>query len=145
MNIEKYLGEHVSKMRQGLPFKNWVVERSLEECLEEPIIHYVFQGRGVELRCDQDDKISAIFLLTDEHNDFGEHLFEIPFSLNRAAVLEHFGKPSNSGDKVSDPVLGEYGAWDRFSRPGHAIHVEYWNNADRIKGITLIRGDIVPE
>lgn len=143
MSIEKYIGKHVSNMLQRQPFKNWVVERSLEDGLEEPIIHYVFQDRGLELRCDRDEKISVIFLNSDEH--FGEDFFEIPFSLGRTEVLEHFGKPSNSGGRISDPVLGEYGAWDRFSRYGYTIHVEFWNNADQIKKITLIRNDVIPE
>lgn len=143
MNIEKNLGKHVSKLLQQQPFKDWVVERSLEDDLEEPTIHYIFQDRGLELRCDPNEKISVIFL--DSNEDLCEDLFEIPFSLNRAEVMDHFGKPSKSGDKVNDPVLSEYSAWDRFSRTGYTVHVEFRCNADQIKKITLMRSDVVPE
>jgi hypothetical protein len=133
MKINEYLGKHVSNMLQKAPFKNWTVERSTEDDLDEQIVHYVFPGYGLELRCDLNDKISV------------KDLFEIPFSLNRANVIKHYGRPSKSGGKISDPILGEYGAWDRFLRSGYAIHVEYWYNADRIKRITLIRSDVIPE
>jgi hypothetical protein len=42
-----------------------------------------------------------------------------------------------------DPILGEYGPWDRFARLGYTIHVEYRADADCIKMITLMRPDVV--
>jgi hypothetical protein len=145
MMFSEYLGNHVSRMLGKAPFKDWPVERSFEDCLEEPITHYVFKKHGLELRCDSEDNISAIFLSADDHGGFDEALFEIPFSSSRAQVQEHFGRPSKSGGKLSDPVLGEYGAWDRFTRKGNVIHIEYRPDSDRIRKITLIRSDVVPE
>ena len=145
MIISEYLGNHVSSLLGQAPFRNWPVEQSSEDCLEVPITHHLFKNHGLELRCDRDDKISVIFLYADDYNGFDEGLFEIPFSLSRAQVQEHFGRPSKSGGKISDPVLGEYGAWDRFIRPGHAVHIEYRTDSDRIRKITLMRSDVVPE
>jgi hypothetical protein len=144
-NIADYLGSPASSILQATPFKDWPVEKSFEEeDLEEPIINYVFLRHGLELRCDRDDKISVIFLYSDEFNGFNEGLFEIPFSWGRDQVLEHFGTPSKSGGKVSDPILGNYGAWDRFTLPGRVVHFEYRANSDSIKKITLMREDMVP-
>ena len=143
--LANYLGKPVSAMLADMPFKLWPIEKSFEDDLAEPIIHYVFPQHGLELRCDRDDKVSTIFLYSDEFNGFDESLFDVPFSSNRQEVKERLGPPSKSGDKVSDPILGEYGAWDRFARPRHTIHVEYRAGADRVKKITLIRTDVVPK
>jgi len=143
-NIADYLGSPASSLLQTTPFKDWSVEKSFEEDIDVPIIHYVFQRHGLELRCDRDDKISVIFLYSDEFDGFDESLFEIPFSWGRDQVLEHFGSPSKSGGKVSDPILGNYGAWDRFTLPGHVVHFEYRANFDGIKKITLMCKDMVP-
>ena len=96
------------------------------------------------MRCDSDDNVSVIFLHSEEYNGFDESLFDIPFSLKREQVLRQFGTPSNSGEGISDPILGECGTWDRFTRPDLTIHVEYRTDADKINKITLIRSDVVP-
>jgi hypothetical protein len=144
MKIPEYLGKHVSILLEEVPFKNWPVEKSIEDDLEEKLTSYMFKEHGFEVSCDRNDKISVIFLYSDKYNGFAESLFEIPFSWNQKQVLEHFGVPSKSGGKVSDPILGDYGPWDRFTRPGYAIHVRYRTDSDRIKQITLMRSDVVP-
>jgi hypothetical protein len=144
MKIADYLGSHVLRMLGDSPFRTWLVERSFENDLEERIILYVFKEHGLELRCDQSDKISVIFLHSENYNGFDETLFEISFSCSREQVLKHFGTPSKSGEKRSDPILGDYGSWDRFTRPEYAVHIEYRTESNRIKTITLMRNDIVP-
>jgi hypothetical protein len=131
-------------MLEASPFNLWPVEKSFEDGLPETIIHYVFVQHGLELHCDRHDKISTIFLHSDDFNGFDENLLDTPFSSNRNKVIEIFGVPSKSGEKISDPILGEYGSWDRFARLGHTIYIEYRADADRIKKITLIRADAVP-
>ena len=142
--IANYLGSPASTMLEDAPFKLWPVEKSFEDDLEKPIFHYIFPQNGLELRCDGDDRVSTIFLYSDEFNGFDESLLDAPFSSNHKKVIELLGAPSRSGGKISDPILGECGAWDRFARLGHTIHVEYSADADRIKKITLIRADAVP-
>lgn len=144
MEISKYLGKHVSAMLKEHPFKDWLFERSVETDLEEPIILYVFQKHGFELRCDQHEKVSVIFMYSDDYNGFDENLLEFPFSWNREQILGRFGAPSKSGPKTKDPVLGEFGEWDRFDRSKFAIHIEYRTDRDSIKKITLMRTDVVP-
>lgn len=144
MKLAAYLGMHVSKMLEREPFKGWAVERSTEEDLDEPIIHYVFTGHGLELRCDSAETVSAIFLHSREHGGFREtSLLELPFSSIREQVLEHFGTPSQSGQAHSHPVLGDYGGWDRFARAGFTLHFAYRAEADCVDMITLMPGDTV--
>jgi hypothetical protein len=144
MEIEKYLGQHVSAMLRESPFKDWPFVKRVENDLEEPIILYVFKGHGFELQCDQNYKISVIFLTSAQDNDSDETLFNFTFSWKREQVLRHFGTPSKSGGRMTDPILGEYGGWDRFDRLDHTIHIEYRTDKDRIKMITLMRSDVVP-
>lgn len=139
MSIEGYLGKHVSDLLESEPFKNWPYERSVEDDLEEQIIHYVFSEHTLELRCDKNEKIVVIFLYSDKYS-----LFEISFSHSRAQVFEKLGRPSKSGEKTSDPILGDYGAWDRFLHSGFAIHIEYRIHEDKIKAITLMCNDVIP-
>lgn len=140
----KYIGSHVSRILESEPFNNWPVERTVEEDLDEARIDYIFDGHGMSVICDDDENVTTVFLFADEYGGFCEPLFEVPLSFGRKEVLAHFGTPAKSGEARSDPILGEYGSWDRFSRPGLAIHVEYRPDADAISKITLMRSDVVP-
>lgn len=142
--MTEYLGMLSATLLKSGPFNNWPVDRTVVEDLDEPRIHYLFEGNGLEVSCDVDERISTLFLFSEDHGGFDESLFEIPFSLTRDQVRDHFGSPSKSGEGRKHPILGEYGAWDRFRRPGMTIHVEYHPSADRISKITLMRADAVP-
>ncbi len=140
--IAGYLGKQAATMLEATPFKVWPVEKSFEEDLKE--FHYVFKQHGLELRCDSSGKIGVIFMRSGARDGFDESLFDIPFFWERRQVLEHLGAPAKSGGRTCDPILGDYGAWDRFVMPGHAIHVEYRTDSDSIKLITLMRDDMIP-
>jgi len=144
MQMLKYLGCHVSKIFGSFPFNEWPVEKTIEDDLDEPVIQYVFNGHGLELRCDRDDTISVIFLHSKEYGGFSESLSELSYSLNRKQVLERLGTPSKSGKQISDPILGDCGAWDRFILDDSVIHIEYKIDTDAINKITLMRSDVVP-
>lgn len=143
-NISDYLGLHASIMLNDEPFKGWLFERSVEEELDPPIVHYIFPARGVELRCDDDEKVSVIFLQFDEMERFDTGLDGLPFSWTRKQVMDRFGTPSKSGEKSSHPILGLYGAWDRFAMPNYTIRFEYNMDSVGVRKITLMRNDIVP-
>lgn len=139
--ITEYLGEVASSLLAEEPFSSWPVERVLEKELPEPRVYYIFKTHGLELRCDEEERVNTIFLRTDEYDDFKL----IPFSWGRQMVLEYFGSPSKSGNKLSDPVLGDFGAWDRFTLPKYTVHVEYRIESEGIKRITLMCADAVPK
>lgn len=100
----------------------------------------MFDEHRLDLICDDDERIRAIFL----HRGDAERFSEVPFSFNRAQVVERFGPPSKTGGPVRLPVLGEHGAWDRFSRHGAVIHVQYGLVHDEIEMVTLMRPDAAP-
>ena len=143
MRMEGYLGKDVTELLNSIPFKDWVVERSVTDDLDERVVHYVFDGNGLELRCDGRERVSAIFLHASDCGGFDESLAEIPFALSRHDVLARFGVAEKSGERISDPILGECGAWDRFVLPNCVIHCEYKTDVDEINKITLIRKNVV--
>jgi hypothetical protein len=142
--LSRYLGRPASVLLADPPFKDWAVEKSFEADLEKPLIDYVFAQNGMDFVCDEDHKVTCIFMYSDELRCFKEGVQDLPFSSNRREVSARLGSPSKSGGRISDPILGEHGAWDRFARPGYAIHVEYRLDVEVISRITLMRADVVP-
>ena len=142
--LANYLGREASTLLADAPFKHWSFEKSLETDLEEPLIYYVFAQDGMDFVCDAEDKVQTIFLHSDESRSFTEGVDDLPFTSSRREVIARLGSSSESGGPTSDPVLDEYGRWDRFARAGYAIHVEYRLDADVINKITLMRADVVP-
>ena len=139
-----WLGARAPVLLEGDPLRNWPVERTVEEDFDEELIEYVFTGRGLEMHCDEDESVNTVFLKSDDSARFDQDLFDLRFSANRAQVVERLGPPSKSGEKQVDPVFGESGAWDRFDRPDHSLHVQYRTDADAVEMITLMRADVVP-
>ena len=118
--IAEYLGTEVAVFLQDERFKGWKVERTEENELEPPVVYYVFPEGGLALECDADERISTIFLRSKDGHTFDDKLISPDLSLiwNRKQVLQHLGPPSWSGPEHTHPILGAYGAWDRFDRPG---------------------------
>jgi hypothetical protein len=133
--ILAYLGAHVSDLLAIPPFSGWEVRRSVEADLPSKEVWYEFEGHGVEVICDETERIRAIFL----HRGDGEALSEIAFSLSRREVLDLLGVPSKSGAATRIPVLGDKAAWDRFAVPAGSVHVQYRLDRDEIDMITLMR------
>ena len=143
MNFAKFLGQKASCLLEAEPFRNWPVERSVDDDSDPPEVGYTFAGCGLALKCDRrDEKINCLFLELETHA--GTVLSEVPFHLRRSEVLALFGPPSKSGEGFSDPVLGDYGPSDRFQGPEYTVHVEYRVDSDSIKMITLMRNEVVP-
>jgi hypothetical protein len=142
--LANYLDRPASVMLAEPPFKNWDYERSIDTDLEEIRIDYVFAQNGVDFICDVNDEIRTIFLYFDEDRQFVEGLQDLPFTFTRKKVLDRLGVPSKSSKGFIDPILGVAGPWDRFTRNGFVIHVEYHPSADTIIKITLMRPDVVP-
>jgi len=87
------------------------------------------------------ERRDCLDFLIDGWND---SLFDLPLSLTRAEVLSRLGTPEKSGKKSHDPILGDKGAWDRFTVPQGAIHIQYQCDGPGIARITLMRSDVVP-
>jgi len=142
--LSNYLGKEASALLADAPFRNWAVTRSVETDLDKLRTDYVFTQDGFDFASDEEDKVDTIFLYSDQSRCFKEGLQDLPFTSSRQEVIARLGSPSKSGARRSHPILGERCAWDRFSRPGYVVHVEYRLDADGINKITLMRADVVP-
>lgn len=138
MQLIEYLGKHVSQLLEDHNFQLWPYEESLEDGLSENIAHYLFIGNGLELQCDCNDIINAIFMHSAEYGGFDESLIEFSFNMTRNKVREHLGMPSKKSEKLIHPILGECGPWDRFTKSEGTIHFEYFLDASAINKITLM-------
>lgn len=143
MDVIQFLGSRIDNLLESEPFKDWNVERSIEDALEEPRVFYVFPNRGLQIRCCSLEKIRVIFL-DDNCKDISKLLKFFSFSQNRSNILDSYGHPSKSGEKSSHPVLGKYGPWDRFARESYTIHFAYYFNSDTIKRVTIMENEFVP-
>ena len=140
MQLGAYLGKHVNNLLAASPFVAWDVTRSVENDLPRKEIWYEFEGHGIEVICDEDERVRTIFL----HRGEAEALAEVSFAASRTQVVAQLGAPSKSGKAVRIPVLGDRGAWDRFTGPDCVIHVQYMLDRDEIDMVTLMRPDAVP-
>jgi len=142
--LSTYLGQTASTLLSDAPFKNWAFTRTSETDAGEPLIDYVFANDGIDFVCDGSDRICSIFLYADQSRLFMEGVEGLPFTATRQEVITRLGHPSKSGARINDPILGDYGPWDHFTRPGYVIHVEYRLIEDAINKLTLMRTDAVP-
>jgi len=142
--LASYLGKDDSVLLADPLFKNWTFEKSFEDDLAKPRIDYEFDQDGMDVICDGNGKVRTILVYSDECRAFKEYVQDLPLTLGRSGVIARLGVPSKSGDKVSDEILGEYGAWDRFTRSDYVIHVGYRSDGDVINKVTLMRADVVP-
>ena len=144
--LAEYLGTEVAVFLQDERFKGWKVERTEEADIKPPIVCYTFPQRGLTLQCDINERINVVFLGSRDGESFDNKLLAPDLSLdwNRKQAQQHLGTPSRSGSQRVDPILGAYGAWDRFDRPGRVIHVQYRIDADIVCMITLMRPEVAP-
>lgn len=143
-SVAAYLGRAASDMLSDIPFRYWPFDRSVDNDLNEPVIDYTFPDNGLDIVCDQGDRVATIFLHFCEDRHFDEGILDLPPLSTRRDVVERLGPPSQHSDGAIDPILGGFGAWDRFSNYEYTIHVEYRVGIDRIKKLTLMRNDMVP-
>lgn len=142
--FSRYLGRPAEDLLSDAHFKDWKFERSIVKDVKRPRIDYLFPSNGFDFICDLDGKVRTIFLHAHGNRQFADQLVDLPFSATRTEVLSQFGAPSKSGGVIKDPILGEFGPWDRFTVTGHSIHVEYSPNCENIRKITFMRADVVP-
>jgi len=141
MRMATYIDMNISSLLTADPFNGWTVRRSTENSLVEPIVHYVFPKRGVELRCDVRERISVMFFtLTKITAD----LLELGQDCSRKGIRSAFGRPSKIGKPGAHPILGTINPWDRFSFESYTIHFEYSLADDQCCSVTIMRPDAVP-
>jgi hypothetical protein len=136
----KYIGRDVGDLLRSQPFSSWKPKRSIESDLPIPEVWYEFSGHGVEVICDETERVRSIFL----HRGSDENLIEVPFSSTREDLRRRLGAPSKSGGPVRIPGLGNRAAWDRWLIVGAVVHAQYDLTDNAIDMITLMAVDAAP-
>ncbi len=140
MALTAYLGAPAAQLLAVLPFSSWSYSRSVEDDLPAVEIRYEFEEQKIALVCDESERITTISL----HAGVDQALAPIPMNLDRNGVLDRVGVPSKSGPAIADPILGDYGPWDRFESISHTLHVQYGLRTHQIELLTLMHPDVVP-
>lgn len=139
--MEKYLGKSAATLLAAPPFAGWEYERSVESDLDRPAVLYIFTNKGLEVRCNENDEVESLFCTS---GNFDESLIEFSFANKRNDVMAILGEPEKSGNKMEDPILGNYGAWDRFNRGETTIHFQYAFSNDETEKITFMLSSVAP-
>ncbi len=142
--LSRYLGMPASLLLAEQPFKEWAFERIVETDLPKLQIDYVFINDGIDLTCDEFDRVCTIFIYADNSRYFKNGIDDMPFSATRREVAARLGAPAKSGSGHTDPILGEYGPWDRFSRGRYELHISFFKDIDKICLVTIMRPDVAP-
>jgi hypothetical protein len=142
--LAKYLGKPVADFLKASPLQGRPAVKSRDIDLER--IDYVFEGHGLEVSCDDDgdETVRTIFLYPAESDGFRLGPADIPYSWGRHEVLDCFGAPTKCGGPSRQPLLGDYGPWDRYDLPGHCLHIQYTIGGVTIAMITLMHPDAAP-
>lgn len=140
--LARCLGRPVWAVVAEEPFSDWDFEKSSDPDL--PRSDYVFPDSGFDIVADEADLVTTLFLYFDDERNFAEGLAEFSGSTTRSEVLRRLGAPLRSRKPLKDPILGDFGAADRFDLEGHSVQVEFRPDRDQVKLVVLMRSDVLP-
>jgi len=90
----------------------------------------------------------TVFLYTTPSEGYSQFCGDLPSSLtsnaSRQTVLDAMGTPERSGEPRQETVIGDTGAWDRFSYHEVIIHFQYRIERDGLALVTLMAPHIAP-
>jgi hypothetical protein len=131
------LGLAIAEVLRTEPFSGWTCEASDDRGLGRT--NYVFRQHGVDLVCDALGHVTTIFLHCSADRRFRPELVDLPFGWPRAQVRAALGSPARSGEASTDPLLGEYGPWDRFTLDEFDLHVHFIPSGQAIELLAFLR------
>lgn len=107
-----------------------------------------FRSGGVSLLVGSDMLVRAIFLYSQDREDFDAYAGEIDggigFADDRAGVIRRLGEPSTTGGGGHSAIYGTAPQFIRYDRPDHSLHVEFANDGGTVSLVTLMTRDATP-
>jgi hypothetical protein len=101
---------------------------------------YLARSAGLELAADSSGVVTTVFLHFDGDDGFTPYHGEIPGGggsvPRRAGLWAALGRPDQSGEPRQDPLLGDYGPWDRWLLPDYRLHAQYTLDGQNLGRIT---------
>ncbi|WP_131833743.1 hypothetical protein [Ancylobacter aquaticus] len=128
--IYEYIGENIEILLNDEPFKNYKFTLNVENDIPNYLYMYVCEKHGFEFQCDEDKRITSIFV--SRESDLSDRL-DVRIDWDSHEVRHRLGVPTKSG-KI----------WDRFDLTKYALHVSY-GKSNLIEMITLMRNDVIPQ
>lgn len=135
---------------------NWINKR-LADLVSENEFSFFFTGidlikiensfyltnksKGIELVLSIDKTITSVHFFSKIERSYSCFSLILPkeleFSDSRLIVQSKLGKPNRSGGGVNDLYLGYIHAWDKYYFQEYSLHLEYSENNDTIRIITI--------
>lgn len=81
------------------------------------------------------NRIETIFLYLNR--GYGEYE-GISSGMSKGDVILLLGVPDSTGEPSVSPILGKYGAWEKYKREDHYLHIEHIDEYNGINKITLM-------
>jgi len=92
-----------------------------------------------EVSLDSNNIITTVFLYL---NNGCNGILDLDRTMGRSDVLSLLGDPISTGEPHSDPILGEFGAWEKYFYNNLYVHIEHECEDRNIKQITIMVDDI---
>jgi hypothetical protein len=96
---------------------------------------------GVSMVLPDGETIFAIHLHCEGHEGYSQYTgntpVDIAFDMSRKLVREYLGHPTEHGDEGHIMLLGYRPAWDAFNVSGKRLHIEYAEDGQSIRLMTI--------
>ena len=136
MNWLELLGNKFDDVKEGL-------DHCEPEIYNESVGEYSVAAKdnSWEFILSENGYIITIFIYPESAKKLPENLNK-DYTLQQ--VTEILGDPDRSGKRFDDEFIGKQGAWIRYSRENHCLHIQEKFDEEGIKLITLMTPEAVP-
>ena len=104
--------------------------------------HLLLRQVSMSLTADERMRVIAVMFYRAGYQGLPGFSHPLPegldFSHTREEVLRLLGPPASTGGEKVVEYYGKIPKWDRFERPDHWLHVEYCDDDQGIKRVTLM-------
>jgi hypothetical protein len=109
---------------------------------------YLARDAGIEIAADPHGVVTTVLLHFDGEDGFTPYHGEIPGGAGsvprRAGLWAALGRPDESGEPHHDPLLGDYGPWDRWLLPDYLLNAQYAQDGQNLARVTYTLPDSTP-
>jgi hypothetical protein len=109
---------------------------------------YLAHEAGLEIAADPHGVVTTVFLHFDPEDGFTPYHGEIPGGggsvPRRAGLWASLGRPDTGGEPFRDPMLGDFGPWDRWPLPHYVLHAQYALDGQNLYRVTYTLPDGTP-
>ena len=104
--------------------------------------HLLLRQASISLTADERGHVLAVMFFRAGYRGLPGFTHPLPgglsFSHTREQVLRLLGPPSSTGSEKVIEYYGKVPRWDRFERPNHWLHIDYCDDGQGIKQVTLM-------